>query len=348
MCWLISRPRLDTVVRWGIGVYVWCCCSVCVAAQQTFRVLEYNVENLFDTEHDTLKDDREFLPGSVRGWSKARYRAKLIRIGKVILAAGAGQVPDLVALCEVENERCVSDLVSRPPLREAGYRFVMTDSPDERGIDVALLYQPATFRPLSVQYLRLPMRPRRRPTRDVLHVSGRVLTGDTLDVFVCHLPSRASGRALTEPYRREVAGRIRRAADSLMSCRFCPHVLVMGDFNDGASDPSLAEGLGAAAPAACPETSVLYNVTAGTWKGTYRYRSEWHTFDHVLLNGRLMQPASRIRYRRAAILAFPFLLEEDEDYGGDRPFRTYRGRRYYGGYSDHLPVGLELELVPQE
>ena len=202
-------------------------------AQDVFRVMEYNVENLFDCEHDSLKNDYEFLPDNPKGWTPERYREKLNNIAKVILAAGDEQVPDLVGLCEVENNRCVTDLVEHSPLKDAAYNFAMTDSPDERGIDVVLLYQPATFKHLQTQTIGVPYKEaERRPTRDILHVSGKVVSGDTLDVFVCHLPSRSGGEAKSEPYRLLVAGIIRQAADSVMACRKNPNVIIMGDFND--------------------------------------------------------------------------------------------------------------------
>lgn len=116
-----------------------CCCCLAGKAQQTFCIMEYNVENLFDCRHDSLKQDEEFLPGSVRHWTWKKYQDKVNKIGKVVLAASAVQVPDIVGLCEVENESCITRLVRYSPLRDAAYRYVMTDSPDERGIDVALL-----------------------------------------------------------------------------------------------------------------------------------------------------------------------------------------------------------------
>lgn len=177
---------------------LWAVCGMSAApaqAQHAFRVMEYNVENLFDCRHDSLKQDTEFLPGSVRNWTYRRFQDKVNKIGKVILAAGKEQVPDLVGLCEVENDYCLKSLIRYSPLREVGYKYVMTSSPDERGIDVALLYQPVSFRLLASQKIRIPSDSLgMRPTRDVLYVSGRVVSGDTLDVFVCHLPSRVGGQ----------------------------------------------------------------------------------------------------------------------------------------------------------
>lgn len=200
---------------------LWAVCGMTVApvqAQHTFRVMEYNVENLFDCRHDSLKQDTEFLPGSVRNWTYARFQDKLNKIGKVILAVGKEQVPDLVGLCEVENDYCLKSLTGYSPLREAGYKYVMTSSPDERGIDVALLYQPASFRLLTSQQIRIPSDSLgMRPTRDILYASGRVASGDTLDVFVCHLPSRVGGAQKTDAYRLWVARRVRQAADSVIA-----------------------------------------------------------------------------------------------------------------------------------
>lgn len=318
-----------------------------LTAQQEFRIMEYNVENLFDCRHDSLKSDREFLPDSPRGWGFSRYNDKLKNIAKVIMAAGGSHVPDLVGLCEVENEHCVKGLVRYSPLREAGYKYVITDSPDERGIDVALLYQPHTFRHLATQVISIPYREiKRRPTRDILHVMGRIVSGDTLDVFVCHMPSRSGGEKETEPYRLFTASCLRKTADSVMAVRRYPHVIIMGDFNDYPSDRALTEVMGAARPQETVAPRTFYNLMDGKPGGTYRYRGEWGTLDQMIVNGYLLggNPRVRTRYEDAQILRFPFLLEEDERYGGDTPFRTYKGMRYHGGYSDHLPVLLKLEV----
>ena len=309
--------------------------------------MEYNVENLFDCRHDSLKQDYEFLPDSPKGWSMNRYQDKLNKIAKVILAASHEQVPDLVGLCEVENEYCLDGLTQYSPLRDAGYRYIMTNSPDERGVDVALLYQPATFSHISTQCIGIPYKEiKRRPTRDILHVTGRVVSGDTLDVFVCHMPSRSGGEVKSEPYRLFTARFLKEAADSVMGVRQNPHVVIMGDFNDYPSNRSLTEVLGAVKPGKKVKKYTLYNLMDGKEGGTYRYRGEWGTLDQMIVNGMMLQKKSRIRtsYNDAQILTFPFLLEEDDRYGGDTPFRTYFGKKYHGGYSDHLPVAVDLYI----
>lgn len=337
-------------MRYIIYCLLWTVCGMSAApvlAQQAFRVMEYNVENLFDCRHDSLKQDTEFLPGSVRNWTYARFQDKLDKIGKVILAAGKEQVPDLVGLCEVENDYCLKSLTRYSSLREAGYRYVMTSSPDERGIDVALLYQPASFRLLASQKIRVPSDSLgMRPTRDILYVSGRVASGDTLDVFVCHLPSRVGGAQKTDAYRLWVARRIRQAADSVLAGRQNPRLIIMGDFNDYPQGKSLQEGLRVSALSDEPDARALYNLMEIQPEGTYRYKGEWGILDQMVVNGGLLQPDARTRTskERAFILRFPFLLEEDNVYGGDMPFRTYKGMRYHGGYSDHLPVVLVLSM----
>lgn len=335
--------------RYYIGmVFAVCCFCLPGRAQQAFRVMQYNVENLFDCRHDSLKQDTEFLPDAVRGWSWNRYHDKLNKVAKVILAASDGQVPDLVGLCEVENPYCLDGLVKHSPLRDAAYRYVMTDSPDERGIDVALLYQPATFRLLGVQCIRIPYaQVERKPTRDLLHVSGRVISGDTLDVFVCHFPSRSGGTAQSEPYRMFVAGILRQAVDSLLAVRQCPYLVIMGDFNDEPSCRSLSEVLEAHPVGSdTPAGDRLYNLMAGLPRGSYRYKGEWGMYDQQIVNGNLLAPESplHVKPEGARVLDFPFLLEEDDRYGGDTPFRTYKGMRYHGGYSDHLPVCFDMEI----
>ena len=173
-----------------------------------FGVMTYNVENLFDTCHDAGFDDYEFLPMAERQWDTRRYRTKLSRLARVIASAGGAQPLALVGLCEVENDSVVYDLCHRTRLARLGYDFVVTHSRDVRGIDVALLYQPLRFRPIAVKAVRVePPGEYGRHTRDILHVTGLLPTADTLEVFVCHSPSRLGGLRVADDYRRQVAER---------------------------------------------------------------------------------------------------------------------------------------------
>ena len=317
---------------------IFLCFAAPACAQESFRVLFWNVENLFDTKDDPRKNDNEYLPDATRHWNHFRYREKLKCLAKGIIASGDEFVPDLVGLCEVENDSCLYDLTRRSPLREANYRYVMTESPDQRGIDVALLYQRGSFQLLQHQSIRIPhKRLKKGPTRDILHVVGKVLSGDTLDVFVCHMPSRSGGQAKSEPYRLMTAGILKQSVDSVMRFRKRPHVLVMGDFNDYPTDKSMEK--------LCLDGK-LRNLMKGKKGGTYRYRGEWGILDQIVVSGSMLDPSSTIRTtpEQAQIVRHSFLLEEDDKYGGDIPSRTYIGARYHGGYSDHLPVCVDLDI----
>ena len=332
--WMLPRS-----FAWLWMTFLFLFFPVAIHSQESFRILFWNVENLFDTKDDPRKNDNEFLPDATRHWNHFRYRDKLKNLAKGIIASGKEYVPDLVGLCEVENDSCLYDLIRYSPLREADYRFVMTDSPDQRGIDVALLYQRGSFKLLQHQSIRIPYKQwKKGPTRDILHVVGKVVSGDTLDVVVCHMPSRSGGQAKSEPYRLLTTQMLKQAVDSLMLVRKNPSVVVMGDFNDYPTNKSMKR--------LCSDGR-LRNLMKGKKDGTYRYRGEWGILDQFLVSGSLLKRRGSIRTsaKDAQILRHDFLLEEDDKYGGDKPFCTYNGMKYLGGFSDHLPIVLDLRLV---
>lgn len=322
----------------------------------TFRIMSYNVENLFDCRHDTLKNDYEFLAGAVRHWNYTKYKKKLDAIARVIIAVGRWTPPALVALCEVENDSVLRDLTRYSALREADYRYVITHSPDERGIDVALLYQRGLFKLLSAQsYPVTKPHERNRPTRDILHVSGLLLSHDTLDVLITHFPSRSGGAKASEPYRLSAAQRLKNVADSLCRARTRPQIIIMGDFNDYPVNKSVQKILKAGVPpteADALDSQTLYHLlarksTADKCFGSYKYQGEWGLLDHIILSGNLLKPDSPLYTAedKADVFLAPFLLSEDKKYGGSQPFRTYYGMKYQAGYSDHLPVWAEFKLL---
>ena len=199
--------------------------------------VELNCENLFDTHHDAGKEDTEFLSDGTRHWTSPKYWGKLNRIGQEILSCSE-ELPDLVALIEVENDSVLRDLTHRSLLRNAGYQYLMTESPDQRGVDVALLYQPARFRLLCYDYLEVPPLPDMRPTRDILYVQGCCPSGDTLHVFVLHSPSRYGGERSSRPNRLQVIRQLRQKLAELGSSA---RVIITGDFNDYCDSPALLE-----------------------------------------------------------------------------------------------------------
>ena len=294
--------------------------------------MELNCENLFDTRHDSLKNDLEFLPDGSYKWTPYRYWAKLNHLGQEIVAQ-SDPVPDFVAMCEVENDSVMFDLTKRSLLRNAGYEYVMTSSPDERGIDVALLYQPASFALLHSYSIRIKPLPDTRPTRDILYASGLLITGDTLHIFVVHAPSRRGGEQASRPYRLLVASQLAEAVDSVYAISRDAKIIIAGDFNDYADSPALQYLY----------EHHLINISSDAQgshgaKATYRWHGEWRSLDQILCS-----PSLAARKQSSVIGDLPFLLEDDEKYGGKKPYRTYLGPRYLGGYSDHLPLVVQLK-----
>ena len=207
-----------------------------------FTFVEYNVENLFDTVHDAGKQDEEFLPESPHHWTRHRYWQKLDHISQALVSCGdtsGGHLPDMAVLTEVENDSVMHDLTRRSPLRTARYEYVMTSSPDNRGIDVALIYSPFSFRLLNHHGVRITLPAGHRPTRDILYASGLLISGDTLHIIGVHAPSRAGGESQTRPYRMLVAGRVCSIVDSIRSVSSRPLILIAGDFNDYSQDSSI-------------------------------------------------------------------------------------------------------------
>ena len=282
--------------------------SLAAKAQgERFTIVELNVENLFDTRHDSLKNDLDFLPDSQQRWTRTRYWRKLNRLGQTIVACGRDSSGwasvDLVALCEVENDTVMRDLTRRSLLRTARYEYVVTDSPDERGIDVALLYSPFTFRLLGWRALRVPPIKDMRATRDVLYAKGELLWGDTLHVVVAHAPSRRGGEMATRKLRCHVARTICQLTDSIRREESDAKIVLLGDFNAYTGEPSL-------------------NIIS---------------LDHIFVSTPLLPRVGQCR-----VVDEPFLMEEDTKYGGWKPRRNYQGPVYRNGFSDHLPLLLSL------
>ena len=299
-----------------------------------FTFVQLNCENFFDCVHDSLKQDTEYTEGGMRHWNANRYWKKLRNISKEIVAcsavgdAGLPVVPDLVALCEIENDSVAHYLTRRAPLRNARYEYVMTSSPDVRGIDVALLYSPMSFRLISSKSLRIAPLKGMRPTRDILYAEGELISGDTLHVFVVHAPSRFGGKRATTPFRMAVAERLTESVDSIRALHPEALIIVSGDFNDETHDKALQHVTNRRL------TDISFGAKGSNGaKGTYKYQGIWQSIDHILISDRLKRMLLSCR-----INDMPFLLEEDTRYGGMKPLRTFNGYRYLGGYSDHLPL----------
>lgn len=322
-----------------------------VSAQLDFRVMSYNVENLFDTIDNPDKNDNDFLPTGNRHWTRGRYYHKLQQIAKVISAAGEWSTPALVGLCEVENDSVLIHLLNRTPLKMQHYDYCMTHGSDTRGINTALLYQRDKFGYIGHQEHPVVFtRKQHKHTRNILHVWGKVLTLDTLDVFVCHLPSRYGGEKESEADRFDAARTLRNICDSLMQIRMTPQLLIMGDFNDTPENSSITHILSALPVCTAPDRYSLYNLFADrhmlNFPGTHKYQGEWSQLDQIIVSGNLIRKESRMHVIPGSYRIFTpgFLFTKDKTWHGKRPARSYYGFKYEGGYSDHLPLITDFLL----
>lgn len=302
-----------------------------------FTIAELNCENLFDYQHDSLKNDYEFLPNAERQWTPQRYWKKINGLGKEILSMTDG-LPDIVCLTEVENDSVMRDLTKRSLLRNAGYEYVITNSNDERGIDVALLYLPQKFKLLFSDTIRIPIPQDQHPTRDILRVKGLIRnsknTIDTLNVYVVHFPSRRGGAKESREYRKLVAQTLLQNINS-STREGQEETIIAGDFNDYTNDESLKLLYENGFYNRAKEGKVQgkYNQV----EGTYKFKGEWNSLDHILIRGKIKE-----KVVDSYINDPNFLLTGE----GERltPYRTYRGTFYQGGYSDHLPLLVAFDL----
>ncbi len=313
-----------------------------------YRIMFYNTENFFDIYNDSLTQDDEFLPDGIRHWNYNRFTHKMNNIFKVIIAAGGTEAPEMIGLCEIENRYVLKKLIYDTPLSKYDYGIIHRDSYDERGIDVALLYRKDKLKMLAYDFIRIafPTDTAKR-TRDILCFKGLTLKADTIHIFVNHWPSRYKGQLETEPYRIYVASLLKNKTDSIFRADRNSNIIITGDFNDEPENRSIKEILNARTVFDTIMPEQLYNLsshlsaTANT--GTYKYKFSWEVYDQFIVSGSLMDN-DKIRTSSDDVHIFNprFLLEEDNIYSGYRPFRTYRGYKYAGGFSDHLPIILDL------
>lgn len=340
---------IRTICFWGLLAFMFIIYSA-FAQKGRIRIVEYNVENLFDTIHCEGKQDADFTPQGAYHWNSAKYWSKMSKLARIIAGTGGASAAEIVGLVEIENDSVVYDLTQRTKLRRLNYKYLVTHSVDERGINVALLYQPVRFRPFFSQCIRVSSpNLNTRSTRDVLHIAGETFTGDTLDIFLCHLPSKRGGKDATS-YREKVARCIRDKSDSVMHKRNKGRIIIMGDFNAYYPEPIFEKSFGAIP---IPSTGKITNhqmylitdrMKEGTnIKGTYKFQGEWNQLDNFIVSGTLLKDCNLRTGKEAChIVTFPCLLLKDKKGKGVHPYRTFLGKYYQGGYSDHLPLLLDL------
>ena len=319
--------------------------------QVRLTIAFYNLENLFDTI-DGPNNDADFLPAGKNQWTPEKYKQKLHNMAYAISQIGSKRGPDLLGICEIENRGVLEDLLKEPELVNSGYQIVHFDSPDKRGIDCAFFYRPsyyeftgATPHPVRLkgeEYIK---------TRDVLEVNGKLL-GEPLSVLVAHWPSRVGGEQVSLKRRLQAAQVMRSVTDSLLSADPNHKVILMGDFNDDPTSPSVIEGLNSKTKPENLLPSDLYNPMAALYasgRGTLAYRDVWNLFDNILVSSNLLTaPSSSLHLMQDKKSGFyghifdaDFLIQKTGNYKG-YPFRTFSAGRFQGGYSDHFPVYIYL------
>ncbi len=303
-------------------------------SKDVYRVGFYNVENLFDTIDSPLRKDDDFTPQGRNQWTTERYEKKLADLAKIIDKMGQ---PTLLGLSEVENSRVCRDLARQEVLKAARYIPIHQQSPDFRGIDVALMYKKDDFKVQTSDLIRIDFPAEiveDYTTRDILYVQG-VLDGfEVIHIFVNHWPSRRGGAEASEPKRVYVAQQLRKHTDKILADDPDAHIVMMGDFNDETDNKSTKEILGG-------DFMNCMSKLDQEGKGTYNYKGDWSMLDHIIVSDALASGKWRLKALEGVVFREEWMMFKSEKYG-PTPNRTYGGPNYYGGFSDHLPVYVDL------
>ncbi len=323
-------------------------------AQKPYKVMFYNFENLFDTIDDPEIYDSEFTPGGPKRWNSVKYGKKIRNLERVLfdLAAMDKNYPAVIGVSEIENRSVLEDVIAQPKLAPANYRIVHYDSPDARGVDVAFYYRPDVFKLEGSAAIPFTMEdlPDFR-TRDIVTMWGTI-EDEPFYFMVAHWPSRLGGKEASAPKRRRAAEIMRRAADSVLAINPATKVVMMGDFNDDATDASIVETLGAAGNIRKIEPGGYYNPYIDVLKagyGTLAYQDAWNLFDNIVVSENLATGSQgELKLQKAPGARFygnffrtPYMIQKEGQYKG-YPLRTFVGNNFQGGYSDHFPVYIYI------
>lgn len=305
----------------------------------------YNVENLFDTIDDQTINDEEFLPSAKGQWNTAKLNRKLDNIARVISSMDTTDFPDMLGLAEIENVDVLKMLVSNQLLEDADYQYIHYADHDPRGIEVAFMYRPEFFRPVYSTTLdyTVDSLPNANP-RHILYIKGIDASDDTLHLFINHWTSRFGGKDETVPSRNAAGSFMRKMADSLFAKDANTNIIIAGDLNDNPDDVSLMAHLKALPVDQTIGKKQLYNLAFNPFKagnGTLYYKS-WDFFDQIIVSSNLLMPdKGKLKTGEIQIVNRDWMLFFNKN-GVGKPNRTYSGGKYFGGYSDHLPVMIRL------
>lgn len=306
-----------------------------------YTIAFYNLENLFDTEDHSHTLDDDFTPRGKKKWTPKRYRKKIKKLSKIIARLGTRQnayMPLLIGVAEVENKKVIKDLIESDALNHRDLDYIHYDSPDERGIDTALLFR-QKFKILHSEAFPLHIRNldgAPDTTRDILYVHGTI-NKESFHVFVNHWPSKRAGEDETAYKRKAAADLLLSHIHRIREVEQDPIFILMGDFNDGPNSESIRYLV---------EQGDLYNPMEKLLtphRGSANYRDTWDLFDQILVSHNLFDhKAGTHSFAHANIFDDHDLKEWRGRFKGN-PFRTYAGKRYLGGFSDHFPVYIQLE-----
>jgi endonuclease/exonuclease/phosphatase family metal-dependent hydrolase len=325
--------------------------SLAQEGQTRIRIAFWNMENFFDPFVDSTTTYNAFTDSGVQHWTKSRFYNKRNNMYKAILALSEGQPIGIMGVCEVENEYVLNATFRQTPLKAHNYRWVHYEGPDRRGTEPAIVYSLDHF--MLVESAVFPyFNPEDTAyrSRDILYAKFIDKQDDTIYVFVNHWPSRYSGEMETAGSRSCSATLLRSKVDSICSSSpegYQAKIIMIGDFNDSPSDPSVHDVLLARHPSEWEE-GCLVNLFGKSKdfdiEGTLKHLTDWQIFDQIIVTPNLMDDKKGVHYQAGSARIFhpDFMLQNDETYHGKKPYRTYLGPRYIGGFSDHLPVYIDL------
>lgn len=328
-----------------VCTFLFSCSGEKINRRRNLTLVFYNVENLFDLEDEPGKSDKEFTPGSDKKWNQERYNKKLNDLSKVISSVNKKELPEIIGLCEVENEKVLTDLINTGNLAKGKYNIVHHESPDIRGIDCALIYRSNEFKVVAHFPIHVNFDDGKKyKTRDILYVKGKTRNKEEFHVFINHWPSRIGGVEQTEPKRILAAALLKSKIDSILLANPEANIIIMGDMNDEPGNLSLSKTLGARIPG--EGSGRLVNLMFPDYqkgKGSYYYRGNWNMLDNIVVSAGLLDNQGFRCNEKKGFIFHEGWMEYKNRNQQISPNKTYGGSNYYGGVSDHFPVYFKLE-----
>lgn len=318
-------------------------------AQKKACIAFYNQENLFDTIDNPRKNDEEFLPNGKYKWNTERYLKKLDNMAKVIASMNNNNGADFLGMCEVESIEALTDLTKNKQLEKMAYKTVFFEGEDERGIDNAFIYKSNLVKEAKGRTIVISSEGIDGDhTRNILVAEITLKNNEKVYFIVNHWPSRREGEKESEFKRIFVAGEVRKVCDEIYAKNSKANIIVMGDLNDEPNNMSVVATLGASGAASKTKDKMLFNTVkelSMDGQGSHKFKGQWSMLDQIIISANLLNNKSKVKFVTGSAQVFKqdFMLETDEKYKGN-PLRTFVGNKYLGGFSDHLPVMIYLEI----